>query len=637
MNKSISTIVIFLVWFSVSFSQSHNYSVSLIPDSLKENADAVIRYSNQELVIKDIENAVLKVKKVITILKKSGGKHAKLYVNYDKFDRINYIEGRIYDKFGKLIRKLKKNDIKDISKYDGFSLYTDNRLKFIGKPVLTPPYTVEYEYEKKIKGLYGVPGWYPVLNENIAVENAYFSIQYPNTVRVHTKKINCEDVIIDNLYLDADNLKTYHLKNYKAIKTETFNNNYYNYMPIVKHRLSDFILDGYKGNSDSWENLGAWKNKLLNGKDEIPEKTHIEIINLIKAIKTDKEKAKLIYEYIQSKTRYVSIQEGIGGLQPFSAETVDKTGYGDCKALSNYTMSLLKLAGIKSHYTSVYAGNDYPDIFKDFPSHQSNHIILCVPIENDTIWLECTSQTAPFGYIGTFTDDRDVLIIDSDGKGKLAHTTVYPEEVNTQFRYAEIDLDETGSLKSEVKTVYAGLQYENVWRILDLSDEEKEKKLNKRIALPNMKINKFLFVNNKDIIPSVEENLEISIKNYASVSSDRMFLLPNILNRKEYIPRKIESRKTEIVFRRGFTDIDTIIYNIPEGFKIEYIPENITENNKFGNYEVFYYFEDSKFIYIRKFIKHKGTFPPEDYGDLRNFFKLMYNTDKKTIVFVKNQ
>ena len=82
---------------------------------------------------------------------------------------------------------------------------------------------------------------------------------------------------------------------------------------------------------NSWKNYGIWKNQLLDRRDNLPVETINTIKQLTNGLSTKKEKVKKVYEFVQSKTRYVSVQLGIGGWQPFTAEIVDKYGYGDCK------------------------------------------------------------------------------------------------------------------------------------------------------------------------------------------------------------------------------------------------------------------------------------------------------------------
>ena len=118
---------------------------------------------------------------------------------------------------------------------------------------------------------------------------------------------------------------------------------------------------------------------------------------------------------MQDNTRYISVQYGIGGWEPENAMAVDQLGYGDCKALTNYTMALLKTQGIDSYYTVLYGGVKR-DMNPEFTMMQGNHAILNVPTEDSTdIWLECTSQTNPFNYLGDFTDDRYALRIGENG------------------------------------------------------------------------------------------------------------------------------------------------------------------------------------------------------------------------------
>ena len=339
--KKITLSTIFIVLLSlVLYSQEINYSVLLIPDSLKDNADAVIRFNEQHLIIKDESSAVLKVKKVITILKKSGEDHAYFVVPYDKFLKVTSIKGNIYDKNGKLVRKIKKKDIIDISHYDGFSLYTDNRLKLIRKPAENVPYTVEYEYEINFKGILYFPSWQPVSSYKVSVQNSQLIISVPEDYKFRKKCINFTGEKSKKVTQTGTDY-FWGIKNFKAVEQEPFNSDINKLTPKVLIAPSDFELDNYKGNADNWENFGMWINKLNTDRNSLNDETVQKIIELTKNATTEIEKAKIVYEYMQEKTRYVNIALGIGGWQPFKAEDTDKNGYGDCKALSFYTKSLL--------------------------------------------------------------------------------------------------------------------------------------------------------------------------------------------------------------------------------------------------------------------------------------------------------
>src|SRR6185503_18169122 len=188
--------------------------------------------------------------------------------------------------------------------------------------------------------------------------------------------------------------------------------NRYPHVSIVSDRFSHY---GFEGDLSSWKSFGQWINTLYSGLDILPPDRQQFFTQLVKDASDNKEKIKRIYQYMQKNFRYVSIQLGIGGLKPFSAEFTDKKKYGDCKALSNYMKAALKSVGIPSHIAIINAEYNQEPVDPNFPANGFNHVILCVPGQNDSIWLECTSSTAAFGELGSFTENRNALLITDNG------------------------------------------------------------------------------------------------------------------------------------------------------------------------------------------------------------------------------
>jgi hypothetical protein len=405
------------------------------------------------------------------------------------------------------------------------------------------------------------------------------------------------------------------------------------YEKILQLSPNDFIEGGYKGSLASWEDLGLWINSLNMDRDQIPDLSKQKILDLIKDAKTDREKVKILYKYMQSKTRYIFISLGIGGYQPFPAEYVETKGYGDCKALSNYMQSLLKLAKIKSYYTLIYAGRAEDDILIDFPSSQFNHAILCVPLEKDTVWLECTSQTQPFNFLGSFTDDRHALLITENG-GKLVKTPRYPKKINTQIRNAFIEIDAEGNAKGNLKTVFNGLQYENREGIREKSDKDQNDFLKTVYPISGMIIKSKEFIENKDEIPSIIEKLDFNLPMFASISSKRMFVKLNQFSQTLSVPKN-EERKIPFQLRSEFIDIDTVQIKVPEDYSVESIPKSIDINTKFGQYSFSVMQNGNIYTCIRKYASEKGTFDASDYKAYYEYKKQISNADKAKLEFVK--
>ncbi len=617
------------------FANADQFSVNKISPALLQGADMVIRQSDAAFTIIGSDEALYKVKVVFTILNENAKGYASRYLYYDQHRKVNTFSGAVYDAQGKLIRKLKKNDIQDQSAVSGFSLYEDSRVKFADLSTNRYPYTVEFDYEVRYKYLYSIPSFVVIPNLKIAVESASYFLTYPPDLAPRYKVMN---IVAEPTATREKGMETlrWEFHNMNALKGESFGSSPYEVIPYIMVAPTKFKYDAYAGIMDTWENYGNWINLLGQGTSGLNEATKSKAHELVNGKNTIEEKAKVLYEYMQNRTRYVSIQLGIGGLQPFEASVVDQTGYGDCKALSNYMIALLQEVGIKGYYALINAGWDAAPVQTDLPSHQFNHAIVAVPNAQDTIWLECTSQTNPFGYLGTFTSDRYALLISEQGS-TLVKTPAYNEEQNSQIRTADVFIARDGNAKVSVSTTYTGLQYENdgLYAVLNQKDAL-EKWLHSNINIPSFDLEYFEVDHIKEKLPSARIDVKLNIAGLGTGSGKRFFLNPNLMNRNSFVPEINQNRQSDIVIKMGWTDFDTIRYYLPEQIYPEFIPESILISSVFGDYEASFAVEGGTLVYYRRIQLKKGRYSPDNYEALREFYTNIRKADNTRMVFLND-
>ena len=346
------------------------------------------------------------------------------------------------------------------------------------------------------------------------------------------------------------------------------------------------------------------------------------------------EKAKIVYEYVQGKVRYISVQIGIGGFKPMLANDVDNLSYGDCKALTNYTAALLNEINIDAYHVLVYADRKR-DLDSLVASPEGNHMILYVPIGEKDIWLECTSQDAPFGEIGDFTDDRDVLVITPDG-GMIKHTKVYDAKESSQKIIGNYSVESNGHIEAEIEVIYRGTQFDTHLGIESSNQKDKEK-LYKEFwdNINNITLSSIDVKNNKKE-GQFEEQVSFTATNYGAISGDRMIIPLNAFNVIETAPKRVRNRKLPVDVSRGFYDVDEVLIKLPTDYTIEAIANDVAVETKYGSYTMTVEkIDETNLKYTRKFLLNSGDYPKEEYEHYRNFWRKVVKSDKSKIVLIK--
>lgn len=614
--------------------KERNYSTKLIKPELLKDAEAIVRINHTIFEINDEETAVMKVKKAFTVFKKDKQDFGRIILWYDRFRSVEELEGKIFDSSGKLIRELEEEDVKDYSAFSEYTLYQDTRIRYAELYYDKFPYTVEYEYEISFDGYIDWPTWYSQTTLD-AVEESKFDVVVPADYNL---RYWCNNDAAEPKISNEDDKKIYRwqIENLPKLSQDVYGDDIEDVAAIVKIAPDKFIIDGYAGTMHSWKDFGKWFGELAKGRNKLPQPAIDEIKKITADTKDEKELVKKLYKYMQSRTRYVSVQLGIGGWQPFDALYVHERGYGDCKALSNYMSAILKTAGINSNLVLINNGYHRLPLISEFPSNQFNHVILCVPLRQDTVWLECTSQLMPSGVIQWSNENRAALMITDNG-GVIVNTPNSSANKNLQYRKADVKIMLGGNAETSAEVSWNGNQYLYVENAIhDASPDEKEKWVINSLGVADAKLEKFRFITDESADYDLSLEVKVNLPRYAAVSGERIFLNPNIMERRKNIPADVEQRLSPVRFSYPYKDVDSIYITMPSGYGVEAMPNELNMQTSFGKFtSKTLKISDSQLLYIRELEMEDYLIPAENYKEYRKFMADIVKADKTQVVLIR--
>ncbi len=636
MNKKLTGLFVCCFLSVLAWAGEGEYAVSRIPAALLKGANVIKRSEELRFEITEKNKARYYTKVAYTILNEQGERWAIYSEGYDKLMSIESFEGSLFDANGVKIKSLKKADIKDVTGSDD-GLADDNRYKWHSFFYKVYPYTVEYETEVHFKGTMFLPSWTPQERPIMGVQQSSISVVSPISNPLRYKMFNYSSEPVITTDTKENKIYKWQVQNIPPSVSEYSAPAWYELTTSVFLATEKFVLDDYEGSNASWKDFGRFVYDLKKDRDELPDNIKAKVHELTDGITDSKEKIDKLYKFMQENTRYISVQLGVGGWQPFDAKYVATKKYGDCKALSNYMYSLLKEAGIRSVYAVTGRGYDLNYFLTDLPSSQFNHVILFVPLGKDTTWLECTSQTLPAGYIGADNSNRQALAVDENG-GVLVYTPRYNLNENTEIRKIKAELDAEATLMVKAETIYGGIQQDLYHELVNTLSKDKVKEfLQEQLDFATYDINSFNYKETKAALPAVQESLYIVVRNYATITGKRLFIIPNIMTRSNRKLSADSARKFDIQMGFEYRDIDSVEINLPAGYVAESLPKDVTINSKFGKYQSNVKLIGSTIYYYRSMEKYSGRFPAADYAALVSFYEAIYKADRNKVVLLKTE
>ena len=590
-----------------------------------EIPDAILLNQRTDLSIKNSKLFISRMYE-LQINNREGEEHAEIAIPYSKMIKVSKVEAYIKDKNGIIVKKLKSSDLKDRSSISDGSFYEDNFIKEFTLIHNIYPYTIFYSYQLQEDAFFYLDHWIPVLDKEIPTLDATLTLDVPPGFKIAYSSQYIESFKTDTIELRVK--YTWKTSYTRQIEPEIYSPDLSTLLPKVVIVPLKFKYD-QEGSLESWGTYGNWESRLLDKSDEIPEEEKQHVTSIIKGITNEKEKIKLLYHYLQDATRYVNISIETGGMKPISASEVSKNKYGDCKGLSNYFRSILSYVGIPSYYTNVRAGDVIKKLNPDFPSMQFNHVILCVPLPNDTIWLDCTSD-GPFNYLGTFTQNRDAFVVEKD-KSRFERTPALKLNDVLDIREVEFSEKSSNEVLARFENTYHGYNFEY------LSSLTKQVNDNRKTQIVHEKYIETGFdpIDFK-IIEKPRDSAFIQLKYTATTGRIyNQYGNEKIIRLLPFdIPdfNKPSVRKYPVQIDFPVYKSDTLNYQIPQSYSVTNKPENLSFNSEFGKYTIQYIPGNSKMRVIKSFALYAGSYTLKQYPAFYDFIKKVTELEKNTVI-----
>ena len=155
-------------------------------------------------------------------------------------------------------------------------------------------------------------------------------------------------------------------------------------------------------------------------------------------------KAQALYDFVAAKVRTVDIPLTRAGWQPHPASEVLANEYGDAADKNILLAALLRAAGIEPSTALVpFTGS----LDKTVPSPaQLDHAITAFSAGGGNIWMDSTTEVAPFRMLASPLRGKAALLIASSGLGKLVDTSADPPFASVQRVNIDGTVDGLGKL-----------------------------------------------------------------------------------------------------------------------------------------------------------------------------------------------
>jgi hypothetical protein len=644
--------------FLIALTVAPNFAKAEVPDwmralarqpvkSYAADVNAVVLLDDQSTVVKDNGEIVKRGRRVVRILRPEGRDAAIFWVNFDGDSKVNYIHG------WSITSKGQEYESKDKDAYEQsattYEIYSDSKIKYLRPPGSDVGSVVGFEYEQKKRPYIYQDSWdFQDIAHAIPVEQSRYELHLASGWRFKTDWLNHED----QKPSEENGALVWKLHDIPRIEEDEM------HRPparaLASRMVVTFLSDKMPAKSyKNWSEFGNWYTDLASGMREASPALQQKVQEIAPANLPVMERIKKLAGFAQHDVRYVAIEIGVGGYRPHSASDIFARRYGDCKDKATVLSAMLSQIGVKSYYVVVNASRGIVNQGSPASADLFNHMILAIampeasyskpmpamyehPKLGHLLIFDPTNDLVPFGQIPYYEQDNYGLLVGERG-GELIHMPLSNPEANGTTRTAKLKLQPDGSLHGDVEEIRTGFHAMMLREYLQQTSDKDRKKLIEGVlgsSVSSFQVDKFDVVNADDIDKDLIVRYQFTADHYAKNAGALMLVRPRVVGELAggWDPNK--PRHYAYDFRGPFVDSDTVEITLPDGFKVDELPDPAKAAFPFGEYTSKTEFADNTLKYTRAYKVEATEVPFDSIDQLKKLFSQI-NMDEKSMAVLK--
>lgn len=415
------------------------------------------------------------------------------------------------------------------------------------------------------------------------------------------------------------------------------------FIKVIPHIIPIIKSYNYKGDKQlilsNVDDLYEWYYSMIQNTNKVEPIKELKnlVLEITKNKKTELEKVKTIYYWVQQNIKYVAFEYALGGFIPREANEVFNKKYGDCKDNSSILQVMLQIIGVKGYITWI-GTNDIPYNYKEVPSPLAdNHMILTYENEGNTYFLDATGRYNDLSFPTPFIQGKEALISKGKNSFVIKKVPIVTSKENAIIDTTYINI-KGNIIEGRSKLLLQGYYKSNYFNYLEnkKNDEEVIKFYNKQLQKGN---NSFLISNLKEenkftYDKDFKLSFDFKVKDYVKNFDNEIYVNLN-LNKDLLFYKLKENRKNAVEYEfKPLLSYQTTLA-IPQGYKVDYLPKNIEVKNRFFEFSLKYKNFNNQINYSQKLEVYFINLSLKEQKELNKKIEEMERHYKEFIIFKK--